>query len=497
MIELLTPEEMATADRITIESGTPGIELMENAGRGVADVVVKIAPNSNRIIVLAGPGNNGGDGFVAARILKELGYAVEVGLLELSKNIKGDAKLAFNELKKLGIGVQKLSTQCVNDGDIFIDALFGAGLCREIDGLVAELIMAINDSRKPVVAVDLPSGIDGKTGKELGISFKASETVTFFRKKLGHLLYPGRENCGNISVIDIGIPVSVLNSIEPSVFCNRQELWQDQIPRYKVTSHKYDRGHAVVYSGSIQATGAARLCAEAALRIGAGLVTLATPPSALVVNASQLTAVMVKPVANVDESKQLLSDKRLNAVAIGPGFGVGKKTVEFVLSILNGDQSVVLDADGLTSFSEEPTKLFAQIKKFPSREVVLTPHEGEFSCLFGDRDSENKVDCARHAAKISQAIVVLKGADTVIAHPEGRCVINENAPPWLATAGSGDVLAGIICGLLAQSVPAYYAACIGVWIHSEAARELGPGLISEDLLYGLRPIINSLFHESL
>ena len=495
MIELLTPTEMATADRKTIESGTPGIELMENAGRGVADVVAKIAPNSNRIIVLAGPGNNGGDGFVAARILKGFGYAVEVGLLDLPKNIKGDAKLAFNEMKKFGINVQKLSTQIVNDGDIFIDALFGAGLSRKIDGFAAELIMAINDSGKPVVAVDLPSGIDGKTGKELGIAFKASETVTFFRKKLGHLLYPGRGNCGNISVIDIGIPVSVLNSIEPSVFCNQKELWQDQIPQFKETGHKYDRGHAVVYSGPIQATGAARLCAEAALRVGAGLVTLATPPSALVVNASQLTAVMVKSVADVDESKQLLSDKRLNTVAIGPGFGVGTKTVEFVLSILNGDQSVVLDADGLTSFSEVPTNLFAQIKKFPSREVVLTPHEGEFSRLFGDCDSENKVDCARHAAKISQAVVVLKGADTVIAHPEGKCVINENAPPWLATAGSGDVLAGIICGLLAQSVPAFYAACIGVWIHGEVARELGPGLISEDLLFGLRSIINGLLHE--
>ena len=497
MIELLTPDEMAIADRLTIESGTSGIELMENAGRGIADVVTNLVPCTSRIAILAGPGNNGGDGFVAARILKGFGYSVEVGLLGEPQHIKGDAKLAFDEMDKIGIDSQKLSMQIVEEGDVFIDALFGAGLCRDIEGLVAKLIVAINDSDKQVVAVDLPSGIDGKTGNILGVAFKASETVTFFRKKLGHLLYPGRAYCGKVSLIDIGIPESVLKSVKPAVFCNDYEFWREYIPAFKETGHKYDRGHSLVYSGPIQATGAARLCAEAALRVGAGLVTLASPPSALVVNASQLTAVMVKSVADLAESNQLLANGRFNTVAIGPGFGVGVRTQELVLAILAGTQSVVLDADSLMSFITEPAKLYASIKESSSREVVFTPHEGEFSRLFGQvSESESKVERVRNAARISQAVVVLKGADTVIANPDGMCVINENAPPWLATAGAGDVLAGIICGLMAQSLPAFYATCMGVWLHSEVANRLGPGMISEDLLYGLRSVINDLMRES-
>ena len=493
MFELLTPSEMADADQITIENGVPGIELMESAGRGVADIVTNFAANSNRVVVLAGPGNNGGDGFVAARILHEQGFPVIVGLLGEESNISGDAKIALASLKNSSIPTKILTKEIVHDGDIFIDALFGAGLCREIEGVAAESIEAINDTEKPVVAVDLPSGIDGETGNILGVAFKATETVTFFRKKPAHVLYPGRSHCGNISVIDIGIPGHVIESIKPKLFCNQVEYWNHFIPKFNQTGHKYHRGHSIVFSGPILSTGAARLCAQAALRVGSGLVTLASPSSALSVNASHLTAIMIKSCDSVDESKQLLADKRFNAVVIGPGFGVDARTREFVTSILAGNQSVILDADSLTSFSAEPNNLFSQIKKSTTREVVLTPHEGEFNRLFGEfTAAKSKVERARLAAKKSLAVVVFKGADTVIADPNGICVINENAPPWLATAGSGDVLTGLICGLVAQSVPAFFAACMGVWIHGEVARLLGPGIISEDLVSELQPIIKDL-----
>ena len=490
MIELLTPSEMAIADRTTIEGGTPGIELMENAGCGVADVVARLVSNSARVVVLAGPGNNGGDGFVAARVLQERGFSVVVGLLGKEQNIKGDARLA---LEKMKIATKKLTPEIVNEGDLFIDALFGAGLCREIDGINAELIQAVNDSNKPVVAVDLPSGISGKTGDILGIACKATETITFFRKKPGHVLFPGRSYCGKVSVVDIGIPTSVFETVKPNVFCNHIEYWESHIPQFKQDGHKYHRGHVAVYSGPIQSTGAARLCAQAALRIGAGLVTLFSPSSALEVNASHLTAVMIKLCDNVEESSRLLMDTKINAVTIGPGFGIGERTQDFVSSILATPLPVVLDADSLTSYSEAPDNLFAQIKKLTAREVVLTPHEGEFDRLFGKLvTGKSKIEKTRLAAKISQAIVVLKGADTVIASPKGVCVINENAPPWLATAGAGDVLAGIICGLIAQSVPAFYASCMGVWIHGEVAKRLGPGITSEDLIMGMQSVVKEL-----
>ena len=497
MFELLTPNEMAIADQTTIKSGTAGIELMKNAGSGVADVVKKLGTNSKRITILAGPGNNGGDGFVVASILKDYGYTVQVGLLGEVQNIKGDAKLAFDDLKETNISISNLTPEIISEGDIIIDAIFGAGLCREIDGDVAKIIDVVNNSENLVVSVDLPSGIDGKTGKILGGAIKASETVTFFRKKPGHLLFPGRAHCGNVSVIDIGIPNSVLKTVNPNIYCNQIEFWEEYIPRFKLTGHKYNRGHSLVFSGPIQSTGAARLCAQAALRVGAGLVTLASPQSALVVNAAHLTAVMIKSVENIEESKQLLADNRINSIAIGPGFGVGERTQEFVSSILEGDQSVVLDADSLTSFSANPTKLFTLIRKSTTREVVLTPHTGEFFRLFGESlESENKVECAKQAAKLSQAVVVFKGADTIIADPDGKCAINANAPSWLATAGSGDVLAGIICGLIAQSVPAFYAACMGVWIHGEIANKLGPGIISEDLILGIQSVISELYQVS-
>jgi hydroxyethylthiazole kinase-like uncharacterized protein yjeF len=495
MIELLTPDEMAECDRLTIAGGIPGIVLMEKAGRAVADAVARHPPGT-RVVVVAGPGNNGGDGFVAARVLAEFGYPVRVLLLGESGSLKGDAAEAAQRWKG---PVEAATPDTVNGAGVIVDALFGAGLNRTVEGQARALIVAMNASGAPIVAVDLPSGINGASGAVMGVAVKARESVTFFRRKPGHLLLPGRLHAGNVRVADIGIPDAVLERVKPNTFVNEPALWGRVFPLPRLDGHKYSRGHAVVVSGDLSFTGAARLAARGALRAGAGLVTLASPRTALAVNAAASLAVMVRPADGAEELKSFLADGRLNAVVLGPGLGVGPSTRDLVLVALDGDRAVVLDADALTSFADEPGALFAAIAARPGRPVVLTPHQGEFSKLFKNAtqtlEKASKLDSARATAKTSGAIVLLKGADTVVAAPEGRAAISENAPPLLATAGSGDVLAGMIAGLLAQHMPAFEAACAGAWLHGEAGNEAGPGLISEDLPEALRRVYRRLFGQ--
>ncbi|MCK4275496.1 MAG: NAD(P)H-hydrate dehydratase, partial [Phycisphaerae bacterium] len=334
------------------------------------------------------------------------------------------------------------------------DGLFGAGLARPIDGKLGDLIDAANASGLPIVAIDVPSGIDGTTGEIRGHAIRALATVTFFRLKPGHLLQPGRLHCGPTRVVDIGIPQSVLAEIEPKTFANQPDLWLAEYPWPTVEGHKYLRGHALVASGPKDATGAARLAARGALRSGAGLVTVASPRDALEVNASQLTAVMVREVNDARGLSQLLADERKNAFLIGPGHGVGEETRAMVLAALKASPRVVLDADALTSFADDAKTLFTAIKA-RAAPVVLTPHEGEFVRLFGDVPGASKVDRTRTAAARSGATVVLKGADTVIAAPSGEAAIDSAGTPWLATAGSGDVLGGMILGMLAQGMTGF------------------------------------------
>jgi hydroxyethylthiazole kinase-like uncharacterized protein yjeF len=302
-----------------------------------------------------------------------------------------------------------------------------------------------------------------------------------------------------VHVADIGIESDVLDEIAPRTFENVPELWADAMPVPRIDGHKYARGHLVVASGDLVSTGAARLSARAGLRAGAGLVTVASPRDALAVNAAALTAVMVRDAGTPEQFTDLLADKRFNACVIGPGAGVGERTRGLVRAALSARRSLVLDADALTSFADDPEALFAEIKKQDRPQVVLTPHEGEFSRLFKilseDNSPPSKLERARLAAQRSGAVVLLKGADTVIAAPDGRAAIAANAPPWLATAGSGDVLAGIIGGMLAQGLPAFEAACIGVWMHGEAAQQFGPGLIAEDLSDMLPAVFRSLYDE--
>jgi hydroxyethylthiazole kinase-like uncharacterized protein yjeF len=483
MIELLTNDETAEADRRTIASGMPGADLMEKAGAAVARAVLRRHPPGSRVVVVAGPGNNGGDGFVAARHLAAAGMRVRVCLIGASDRLKGDAAWAAAGWKG-----DVATSSDVSGAAVIVDALFGAGLDRPITGAALAALEAMNNAGCPVVAVDLASGINGTTGAVMGAAVKASESITFFRKKPGHLLLPGRAYCGPVRVADIGIEASVLPAINPTTFENSPALWRGLFPVPDIAGHKYGRGHAVVVSGGASHTGAARLAAMAALRAGAGLVTIASPRDALIVNATAELAVMVRPIDDAPELEMLLADRRFNAVAIGPGAGVGAATRELVLAVLGGERAAVIDADGLTSFAQDGVRdaLFAALAA--NGRAVLTPHAGEFHRLFGGAlgaserpGGGSKTELARAAARKSGAVVVFKGPDTVIAAPDGRAAINANAPPWLATAGTGDVLAGLIAGLLAQGMPPFEAACAAVWIHGEAAGFAGPGMISEDL----------------
>lgn len=469
---LLTPEEMYRADALAVEAGVSSLTLMENAGRAVAEEIAR-RYGARPVLILCGPGNNGGDGFVAARHLKRWGWPVRLALLGDRHALKGDAA-AMAALwegaveKEIAIGGARL----------IVDALFGAGLSKAFP---AELAWLINGAGVPVVAVDVPSGLDGLTGRPRGAAVQADVTVTFFRRKPGHVLMPGRILCGDVVVADIGIAESVLEIIRPNT-CINSEI---SVLILSPSGHKYGRGHAVVLSGGPLSTGAARLAAGAALRSGAGLVTLSGSPEALAVHAAQLSAVMLSDA----DLATLLSDRRKNAVCIGPAAGVGETTRDKVDAVLMSGAAAVLDADALTSFGDsgESERLFRLVGMVPGRPVVMTPHAGEFSRLFnglsGERDS--KLEVARKAAAVSGAVIVLKGADTVIAAPDGRARVNVNAPPSLATAGSGDVLAGLVTGLLAQGMDGFEAASAAVWRHGDAANRHGPGGLTAETLLAL------------
>jgi hydroxyethylthiazole kinase-like uncharacterized protein yjeF len=494
-MEVLTTAEMERADRLTIAAGTPGFALMLSAGQAVAEAAMLLV-EEGAILVVAGPGNNGGDGFVVAAELAARGREVSVILLCDRDSLQGDAASAAKGWKH---PVLPFNPQAIGKPALIIDALFGAGLNRPVTGEPHDVIEAINANGAPVLAVDLPSGINGTSGAVMGVAVRATETVTFFRRKPAHLLLPGRIHCGRVQVADIGIDPHVLEEIRPQTFENIPQTWREAFPVPRIDGHKYARGHVIVVSGDIAATGAARMSARGSLRAGAGLVTLASPRDALAVNAAALTAVMVRPIDTVVEFAELLADRRFNACVIGPGAGLGERTRNFVLTALSAKRGLVLDADALTSFAEAPDRLFEAIKASHDPQVVLTPHEGEFPRLFSDISNKHplrsKLERVRAAAERSGAVVLLKGPDTVVASPDGRATIAANAPPWLATAGAGDVLSGIIAGLLAQGVAAFEAASIGVWMHGEAAREAGPGLIAEDLPEVMPAVFRHLYDE--
>jgi hydroxyethylthiazole kinase-like uncharacterized protein yjeF len=525
---LLTNSEMAEADRLTIAGGTPGSALMEQAGAAVAKEATLLAPLHGRIAIFCGPGNNGGDGFAAARLLAAQGFSVELGLLLGARDrLVGDAALAARSWTG---DIHSIEAVDLDAAGLAIDALFGAGLARDLDGASKAAVLRLNEwarrTKKPILAVDVPSGIDGTSGQIRGAAINAARTITFFRRKPGHLLLPGRIHCGSTAVADIGIDASVLSVIVPKTFANGPALWKHCFPVPRVEGHKYARGHAMVVSGGLAHTGAARLAARGALRGGAGLVTVATPSEALCVHAAALTAIMTRVCDGPDDLTKLLTDRRKNVLVMGPGLGVGENTKALVRAALTADaqtgeppRAIVLDADALTSFADDAYGLARLIRR-SGKEVTLTPHDGEFARLFGEAaigdesrwaslvpnrqtvpsllaalHSDSKLDRARAAAALSGALVILKGSDTVAAHPQGLASIAEDLPPWLATAGSGDVLAGMTGGLLAQRMPLFEAASAAVWLHGAAARHFGFGLIAEDIPENLPPVLQALLTD--
>jgi len=472
---------MGDADRVTKASGIDGFGLMEAAGSAVAVAVGARWP-MRPVTVLCGPGNNGGDGFVAARHLEAAGWPVQLALLGSRDKLSGEAAHAASLWKG---PLVPFSPESLEGAGIVIDAIFGAGLSRPLDGKALAMVESLKVRGIPVCAVDVPSGIDGASGIILGAAAPAALTVTFFRKKPGHLLYPGRGLCGDVEVADIGIPARVLDKIVPNTWENGPDLWQGDYPWPQPESYKYKRGEVLVLGGEA-ITGASRMTAKAASRAGAGIVTLAAPARVWSIYATSLIDEIVHSFDGLKEFEALLADRRRNVIAIGPGAGVGASTRQFVLAALATKRVVVLDADALTSFAEAPQDLFQAIVG----PCVLTPHAGEFRRLF--HFEGDKLQRTRSAAKQSNAVVVLKGPDTVIAAPDGRAIINSNAPAQLSTGGSGDVLTGFVAALLAQGMPPFEAAAAAVWLHGAAATEFGLGLVAEDLANALPAVLQQL-----
>lgn len=466
---------MAKADAGAMAAGIPGATLMEAAGRSVAQAVMR-AHRRRPVTVLCGPGNNGGDGFVAARHLHAAGWPVRVGLLGVVGRLKGDAAWAARSWER---PVGQLSPQLLEGRPLVVDALFGAGLTRAIDGLAGVVIDHINREGLSVVAVDVPSGLHGDTGEVLGRAPLAERTVTFFRAKPGHYSIEGLRRCGVLDVVDIGIPSTTLAELAPLLWLNHPALWRSHLRRDGLADHKYARGHLTILGGGT-ATGAARLAALAARRIGAGLVTIAAPGAAVATYRSAEPGNLVTESEDAAAFTHLLTDERRNAVLIGPGSGINERTRASVLAALAAGRATVLDADSISVFAEAPADLFDALQG----PALLTPHAGEFKRLFPDLVKvSSKVERTRLAARRSGATVLLKGPDTVIAAPDGRAAINVHAPASLATAGSGDVLAGFASGLMAQGLTPLAAAAAATWLHGESARQFGlPGLVAEDLI---------------
>ncbi len=494
---LLSVDEMYKADALAEAGGARSLDLMEAAGAAIAGEIQSRWPE-RPVVVLAGPGNNGGDGFVTARLLAETGWPVRLALLGKKEKLKGDAAVNAERWK----GEVEELTPAILDGDfqeggpLVVDALFGAGLTRPLEGGALAVVERLNEAGLDCVSVDMPSGVLGDSGEIPGGDGHAplaAVTVTFFRAKPGHYLLPGRERCGETVVADIGIPDTVLDEISPRTFLNGPDLWLGDFPWPDAAGHKYSRGHAVVVGGA-EMTGAARLAGMGARRLGAGLLTIAAPPEAFAVYATEEPGTLVKAVEDDGAFRALLADARKNAVLAGPGLGLSDTTRERVLAALETGKAAIIDADGLSVFEDRPESLFEAV----SGPCLLTPHEGEFKRLFSLEG--NKVSRVRAAAELSGAVVLLKGADTVIAEPSGQgtttAVINNTGTPDLATAGSGDVLAGMALGLMTQGMAVFKAATAAAWLHGRVAESIGPGLIAEDLPAHLPEILRELSLDS-
>ncbi len=476
---LLTGSQVRVVDVLTMmHEGLSSAQLMSRAGACVAAEVQK-RWSRRPVTVLCGPGMNGGDGFIAAAELKLAGWPVTVALT-IPDLLLTDEPAAAR--KRWGGEVHLISPAVIENAELVVDALFGVGLLKDLDGALHPILDEIAARKIPVLSIDLPSGVDANSGQIRGAAVTATVTVAVGRKKPGHLLLPGRMHCGEVVQADLGIPPKVFEMIEPNLFENGPDLWKGVFPVPAPEGHKYDRG-TLTFLASGHMTGAGRLATRAAQRAGAGIVHLGTPPEAWLVYASALNCCLLHQLPSEQAWETLLHDTQPHAILLGPGLAPNAVTRRQVLAALRLGKPTLLDGGALSAFAESPETLFSALHD----KCVLTPHEGEFERLFtltGD-----PLRRASLAAVQTGAVVVLKGYSTVVAAPDGRCVINTNAPATLATAGSGDVLSGTLAGLLSQGMPPFQAAAAAVWLHGESARRFGPGLIAEDLATGFPAIM--------
>lgn len=524
-MELLTIREMRQSDAKTIEFAVDGLFLMEQAGAAVAAAVEAFGVGPCHVIVFAGPGNNGGDAFIAARDLLYRGYKISIfttcPLFKLRGDAREAANLYLNAVKQCQMGragavdnheaviIEKIDLTLIRNklqqSDLIIDGLFGAGLDRDIEAELRELVTEINDAGIPVIAIDVPSGVNGDSGKIYGCAIKATKTVTFFRPKPGHYLLPGRELSGELIIKNIGISDRVLNEINPQYSLNMPSLWKKALPKRAVGTHKYHQGALLVVGGDKTMRGAAVLSSNAAIRASIGLVTLTRNTKDLQPHPNSFSAIMQCHITPDEEQgahlwNELINKRKITAALIGPGAKPDEATRVKTLNLLKAPCHCVIDAGALAAFSDNPQNLFNTIgdrsnkegSASDARHTILTPHTGEFKYLFGAiGEKQSKIDAALKAARKSGAVIILKGADTIIASPDGRAAVNNNAPATLATAGTGDVLAGITAALLAKNIPPFEAACAAVYFHGECANAIGTSLVADDLIDLLPQVMRS------
>jgi NAD(P)H-hydrate epimerase len=479
---IVTPHRMAAVDARTIERGVPAARLMERAGTAIARVL-RGRWSARPVAVLAGPGQNGGDGWVVARLLREAGWPISVYSDWPAASLNGAAKAMAERWDR---APQPLDAFKPTGGELVVDALFGAGLSRPLEGSVAAVLERTARSDAPVIAADLPSGLDGGTGETRGPVAPADATVTFGCPKPGHFLGDGPALCGRLHVVPIGLQVEPGDA---AALWNAPGLWREALPFPPTAKHKYDRGAVLVFGGPRHAGGASRLTAMAAARAGAGATTIAAQGSALDIYAAQLDAVMLRRCDTAAEAGKLAESDKIAAIAIGPGLGTDEAAAGLVRAVLAAGKPAVIDADALTLIGRHG--LLGELPKA----CVLTPHEGEFRTLFPEVEG-SALDRATGAVDRCGRTVLLKGATTVIASPDELPVLNTHSSPWLATAGSGDVLTGLIAALLAQGVDAHLAAAAGAWIHGEAGRLGAVGLTADDLPGLLPPATRSAMADA-
>ncbi len=481
---IITPKDMYYFDNKSIELGLSSLELMENAGTAVSDFI-RVNYKPSYVLVICGSGNNGGDGLVVARKLRASKWKVKVLMIN-DTNLSKDNMFMLDQWR--GDNISKESISEIYNAEIIVDAIFGAGLNRNLDPFNCELFSAVNQSKAKIISIDLPSGVNGETGKIMNSVIKADTTLSFLRKKIGHLLLPGKEYCGEVYIKDIGTPKSIMENFKFNFWENEPNLWIQEIKPPNFYSHKYSRGYSVINSGCFGSTNAAKLAAESSLRIGSGVVAVCCDRECINSFSTSKSSLIIKETNNIDQFIETISDNRCTAVLVGPGNGINNHTYSCVIEARKLLKSCVIDADAISVFQNDPSSLF----DITDYNCVITPHEGEFEKIFPSLKG-NKVDRVKEAAKSSGAVIVLKGSDTLICSPDGRVVFNSCAPSTLATAGSGDVLAGIILGLLSQGVDPFFGSCAAVWIHSKAAKLFGYGLIADDLIDLIPRTLNNLF----